>query len=1510
MAEKNEVGSIIKPMSRAGIILLLTILFSCATAENRENQGNRHSFSEKEKFDFIAAIKSGNENRVVEYIGKGMPVGIKTKSGKKPITMALENGQTSIALRLIEGGADVTDWYKKKGISNSRLYSAIRKNDIEQLKILLKKGADPNAWDVHDGYPIHLAYDRGQRLLTTLLIEHKADISKPDDSGNSLLHKAIRSGDSEMVRDLLEVDALLFKGININSPNPNGEVPLMTALNLASKKNKVSQDLKTRQYAIIKILLSKNAVLAERLRQEDRYNRDFHPKKINPVRYALTELKDDSLAQFAAQHIKTPNKDIQLNQQSIISFGHCSREGINYSGYPINYAASGNKKKLVKILVKKGALKKSSAVTDNLGRHPLHNAAARGYTDLVRFFINHTVAINIPDLIHQTPLHLAAYGGHYETVKLLLKSGAAVNRKTMYRGEDFKKEELERFLGVTPLYFACMKGHANVAKLLIKNGASRKSISASGDSIFHAACQGGSEQIVRLLLAKKTNINKKNKLGQTPLTLALLYGHDNIAELLVRQGARKQPLQVLFNAACIGGAEHFIWKTLAKKNLAVEKDKYGWTPLHYAAMGKNMSIVPLLLTSGTSTSNTITLSPIPPLGKKLGWNSITEKKLTPLHLAILDGNIEFVKAFLSAESGKSAFVDKQSNLLHFAAQYGSARAIPLLVNNGFPVNQKNREGKIPLQVTIEDYRKKSRFEAATELVKLGADLTITFRYERRYREEAGNETILEIAVENNRVHLVKALLEKGALVNPPGKTGTELMAQAVITRNYDLIKLLLEAGVKTSGRNKLGNTALFQAIKMREHKITALLLKHGADINGQSSPRNHPPTIKPYYPDTTSHPATPLQLAMGNKDWALCKILLKKGANTAIPIAKRNDLWVPMSSSLYEKAELDHYSRYRETAEDLPLLQYAVLLESVPLVTLLLHHGAAINETNSYNRTALHHAAATGSQQIVSILLAAGAQVNVTDNNGVSPLFYAVRNGNKHITELLLSRGASLQVENTMGTTLLHAAAYSAMPSLVQKILNFGISVNATNENNETPLHFAMKKGDPETVKLLLKNGAKTEIKSKISYDERFSPLHIGVINNAIPAVPLLVKHGAQVDNTLSDNKTPLYFAAKFNNKKMVEILIQLGANINAKFNYGSTPLSIASDKGHCNMVQFLLKKGAHVNVQGKPYSSALHRAVESKGENYYSIMAALVQAGADINARNRQNATPLDAALQENNTDAIIFLINNGADLNKREANFLNYAAKKGRIDLINLLLKKKVRINAVESEDESPLCHAIDNNHDRAARLLIAKKANVNKGDPLLAAVRANDIEMIQLLLKKGARINKSQALFAATESFRFHIMKFLIKKGSPVNMKDDTGETPLFSAIQNYGYDENMRTIRFLLRKGARATVRSKSGNTVLHKAVEKEHPKLVKFFLKRGAPATAVNKEGITPLHYAAKRKNSEFAKLLLKHGARVNAETSEGETPLDMAYRYADDDENETIKLLKKAGARRGGIREE
>ena len=133
--------------------------------------------------------------------------------------------------------------------------------------------------------------------------------------------------------------------------------------------------------------------------------------------------------------------------------------------------------------------------------------------------------------------------------------------------------------------------------------------------------------------------------------------------------------------------------------------------------------------------------------------------------------------------------------------------------------------------------------------------------------------------------------------------------------------------------------------------------------------------------------------------------------------------------------------------------------------------------------------------------------------------------------------------------------------------------------------------------------------------------------------------------------------------------------------------------------------------------------------------------------------------------------------------------AVRDGSLRVANLLLaQNKTQVEARTKQDESALMMAALNGNEELAWVLITKGADVNKTGwtPLHYAATKGHIRIIKLLLEKSAYIdaespNRSTPLMMAAMYGTFDAVKLLVDEGADVLLKNELNLTALDFARQ---------------------------------------------------------------------------------------------------------------------------------
>lgn len=250
----------------------------------------------------------------------------------------------------------------------------------------------------------------------------------------------------------------------------------------------------------------------------------------------------------------------------------------------------------------------------------------------------------------------------------------------------------------------------------------------------------------------------------------------------------------------------------------------------------------------------------------------------------------------------------------------------------------------------------------------------------------------------------------------------------------------------------------------------------------------------------------------------------------------------------------------------------------------------------------------------------------------------------------------------------------------------------------------AAERGHADVVRLLLE--AKSKVNSRT--DQGYTALLFAVIGGHSQVVDALLTAKVDLDAAASSyggGRNPLMAALGNGNLPVARSLLNAGASVHARTNYGATPLRFAvwgDSPGHVEMVRALLARGADVDAGYAYQASSLgeaRRRMESMG------LAGSITADGPILGLRSAEGTALGDAAARGYAAVVQVLIEAGADVDARQIGWrtpLMMAAMKGSVESVRLLLDAGADPSLTDVEDMSAVMHAQRRGHAAVVELL----------------------------------------------------------------------------------------------------------------------------------------------------------------------------------------------------------------
>ena len=470
----------------------------------------------------------------------------------------------------------------------------------------------------------------------------------------------------------------------------------------------------------------------------------------------------------------------------------------------------------------------------------------------------------------------------------------------------------------------------------------------------------------------------------------------------------------------------------------------------------------------------------------------------------------------------------------------------------------------------------------------------------------------------------------------------------------------------------------------------------------------------------------------------------------------------------------------------------------------------------------------------------------------------------------------------------------------------------------------AAQAGDLKSLTAALAAGAAVDA----PWGDGNTALHEAALGGSVDCVKLLLAKDANVHARGRNDATPFIFAAGNATPAVLDLLHAAGADVNAVSNAGASALMYAAIKGRPETTSWLLEHGADVTLRTSLKQTALNLVAGGPSEredkpnaHFYPVVAKLLlDAGAEVDSRDKDGWTPLYAAAASGETEIVKLLIDAGADYMATDygkgamalqATPLHQACAGLHASTVEVLVKAGARVNQQDKKrnlpiDALPPVNNLNHAAHQACVYWLAKAPEYDmtpgKGiDEVLKPGPEVDVQKVLAYFDKAKgpdALDVNAPILRANHEPPLSLVAFLgssgptwcqlaselISLGADVNQNAAVLiESPLFSAAHN----GNVEMVKLLLRAKAnpnwtKSEMYSSPGFTPLIECLSNaggvlaagqggggNYEETALELLANGASTDIILKkspyEGMMPLHFAIKAGFLRATKAIMERG---------------------------------------------
>ncbi|EQC26790.1 serine/threonine protein kinase [Saprolegnia diclina VS20] len=1030
----------------------------------------------------------------------------------------------------------------------------------------------------------------------------------------------------------------LLATVDIDSTNPQLVLEYMDGGDLSSYLDKVAND---QAVAVGYSSLEVAWVVANALN-------DLHAKDV-----VHRDIKTDNILLSSTQYIKVADVGIAKKKTSLMTTGAGTNKwmapevlisGSNY-GTPADMFSFGV---LLETLFPDMA---SYADADNTPWYAALHARCKATAPETRPTAADSEQVSsTPTNVLSIESNASASAGPRPAIRTSMAVGAAISDMTpeqaflraVYSGDvdgviaqldDGVHPDCATEIGETALVLAVSRGHTRVVDLLLARGANTNLDTADGTSVLHVVVAQKRHALLETLVAAGANVNARNGRGDTPLHAATRLDDVALVEQLLASGADPNLLNdekalPLHDAAGNGRDIQIVTALLARmRNVdqpyGNDGDNFaGATALYMAAMHDHAAVVDLLLNAGANVNaDAVGESPLftassrghADVVRKLLASSpnVNAESVSALYVAVHEGHADVVAALLAAPGIQFDQDDMNGEtLLHVAVAMDNTDVVRVLLNAGFDINATNKQGQRPIE-----YAGRLRNTTMMGLMTDASD----------------HKYALQDAANANDLAKVRSLLSRPFNSNAFNKMGDSLAHLAVRAHDTETLACLIATpGIHLEEPDLGGRSPMAVAIQRGYLDMAKTLFRHlhqpVQEITGDdyemSTEELGAGGQAVVYRGTYQGRKVATKKSKGSKDGA-AMLRAEADAMTKCPspylvsllaVADRASMTPALLLDYMDMGTLRGYldqKRWRQVSE-LQLTNLEVAWVVANAMKDLHALGIVHRDIKSDNvLLSLDHYIKLGDLGIAKV-----AATYMTDGRGTArwaaPEVLRVdgeRYGIKadvYSFGVLLTELDTLQLPYYDATDLMtdyqikEAVLAGRRPTLTESCEPW-LRELATQCLHEEP-------SKRPTAELIVGILGKQVADGVAAAAGTFEAYQRAVAVNDIALVQAQLDNGFDPNSTAERNSPPLALAVDRGSEDIADLLLDHGAVVDKRYN-GDTALHMAARKGHTKLVALLLDAGADVDALDKENYTALYYALTSCDE---SLLQLLSDAGAN----------------------------------------------------------------------------------------------------------------------------------------------------------------------------------------------------------------------------------------------------------------------------------------------------------